>query len=718
MHKFIIVGHPQSGYQEVENLLHECGMGKANPSRREGLLPAQISEMLRQAHGTPALAALNAPEQVEQIGTAPVWHGMAMDLMLGNLDQRFWGWSDPGAIHLLEYWKQLDPTINFVFVYADPQSALVGPGADDALAVEAKLANWQAFNAAMLHFYNRNPKRSVLVQAEQVRHSVRAYLQQLRTQLNAPLQEPPAHLLPAHEDGEAKPASAGAEAAAAGEGTGSELVVQEAGAVPSLSGKGINSATDESALSRFVAGHCVAQHPSVVQLYDELQAVANLPFELGMLAAPADAAWVALQIKTRRAELQRAALREQEDQLAALQQRADAQRLDLERVGKDVEGKQQLLASSERRIGELSAEMERLRGELAGHADTKEENERLLNQLHQIQEELERLFHARTDNEKALALAKSSEGALRERLDVLQAEEAKLKDALAKKTTEQEETLDENELLLTQLHAVQEELERIFLEKEDLKKTLSAAKDSERIALDKLKSAERAEKAGANRLAELKRELEALRGVEAKLKAAEKAEKAGVSRLAALKRDVEALRAQEAKLKGAVEKKTAEQQKTQNENRRLLSQLQVVQEELERRHAEIQHLKKTTIPRDPPLYGAAERVKQQLTYRLGATMIQKSKSVGGWLSMPFALIGATRKFRTEQRAMGGKKLPPIFKYKDADQAERVKQHLSYRVGTVLLRNVKSPLGWVRLPFALRREIKAFRLERQKGTMND
>lgn len=775
MHKFIIVGHPQSGYQEVENLLHECGMGKANPSRREGLLPAQISEMLRQAHGTPALAALTAPEQIEQIGTAPIWHGMAMDLMLGNLDQRFWGWSDPGAIHLLEYWKQLDPSINFVFVYADPQSALVGPGADDALSVDAKLSNWQAFNAAMLHFYNRNPKRSVLVHAEQVRHSVRVYLQQLRTQLNAPLNEPPAHLVLAAEadtlehDAELAPEP------------GTTPAVNEAAAFPVdvQAEVGPSEVVDEAALPRFLARHCVAQHPEAGQLYEELQAVANLPLEPAMQAGPAaEAAWVALLMNTRRSERQKLMLREQEVQLASLQQQAEESRAALELIGQDVERKQKALSGFEAKTAELAQEAERLRAAVAEQAEVKEENDLLLTQLHQVQEELERtflekasldstlsaakasersaleklqavekaekdgasrlaalkheieavraeggqlkdalakktteqqdtleendllltqlhsvqeelerLFHARTDNEKALALAQSSEGAIRQKLDALQVEEAKLKDALGKKTAEHGETLEENELLLTQLHAVQEELERIFLDRESLKKALAATKADERAALDKLRAAEKAKKDGATRLTALKRELEAVHAAETKLKA-------------------------------AVDKKTAEQKKTQNENRRLLSQLQVVQEELERRHAEIQHLKKTMVPRDPPLYGAAERVKQQLTYRLGATMIEKSKSVGGWFSMPFALMGTARQFRAEQRAMGGKKLPPIFKYKDADQAERVKQHLSYRVGTVLLRNVKSPIGWARLPFALRREIKAFRLERQKGRAND
>lgn len=572
MHKFIIVGHPQSGYQEVENLLHECGMGKAKPSRREGLLPDQISETLRQAHGTPALAALTSAEQVEQIGTAPVWHGMAMDLMLGNLDQRFWGWSDPGAIHLLEYWKQLDPTINFVFVYADPQSALVGPGVDDEVSVDAKLSNWQAFNAAMLHFYNRNPKRSVLVQAEQVRQSVRAYLQQLRTQLNAPLQEPPAHLLLEGEDADAgKP---GGDTLASSRQPVSDPARQLAIA-------------DETDLTRYLAMQCVAEQPIVRELYEELQAVANLPLEGDVRpAARVDLAWAALL-------QQREALQSQQEAANALQEQLEAHRIASETASKQIDT--------------LSLEFKRLQSELTEQGNTKEENELLLTQLHQVQEELERLFVSSKSQDAALSEATK-------KLESARAEEHRLAKQLATQS----------------------------------------------------KSTQEAEK-----------------------------------RIAALTAELEVLR-----------KTPSIDEDLKEENELLLTQLHQVQEELERYFLENQRLKQTRVPRGAPLYGAADRVKQQLTYRLGATMIERSRSLGGWISMPFALIGTTRRFRADVRARGDEKLPSISKYQDRHEAERIKQHLSYRIGSALLRNVKSPVGWIRLPFAIRREVRAFRQERK------
>lgn len=470
MHKFIIVGHPQSGYRDVEKLLNECGMGAARPSRREGLLPTEISEMLRKAHGTPALASLGATKDVEQIGTAPVWHGMATDLMLGNLDQRFWGWSDPGAIHLLEYWKQLDPSINFVFVYADPQSALLGAEPDEDLenepSVKAKLLNWHAFNRAMLHFHHRNPQRGVLVHSEQVRLSVRAYLQQLRTQLNAPLEDPPAHLLLEEEGAEngllaAPTAHAGVEDDEADREA--VVVSRQSATVPARQ----LVIADESDLTRYLATQCVAEHPIAVELYEELQAVANLPLESEVEpAASVERAWTGLQLQRSRLEQQRAELRTQQEAADALQQLVDAQRSASE--------------TAAQRIDTLSLELDRLQRELTAHGNTKEENELLLSQLHQVQEELEQQFSSRKAQEAALAetstkleAAIAAEAKSKERLAAqtlsaqaaekrtadLSKEIAALQEALAKHAS----TEEENELLLTQLHQVQEELERLFL---------------------------------------------------------------------------------------------------------------------------------------------------------------------------------------------------------------------------------------------------------------
>jgi hypothetical protein len=146
----------------------------------------------------------------------------------------------------------------------------------------------------------------------------------------------------------------------------------------------------------------------------------------------------------------------------------------------------------------------------------------------------------------------------------------------------------------------------------------------------------------------------------------------------------------------------------EEENDLLLMQLHQVQEELERYYLENQSLKKNQVKPNARLYGAADRIQQQLTYRLGATLIANSRSFGGWLRMPFALRREVRTYRVDMSKKGKQNLPPIHSYADAYEAERYKQHLSYKLGQTLLKHNKTPWGWLVLPFALLSTVNNFK----------
>nr|VFJ62266.1 MAG: hypothetical protein BECKDK2373C_GA0170839_109513 [Candidatus Kentron sp. DK] len=107
-------------------------------------------------------------------------------------------------------------------------------------------------------------------------------------------------------------------------------------------------------------------------------------------------------------------------------------------------------------------------------------------------------------------------------------------------------------------------------------------------------------------------------------------------------------------------------------------------------------------------HGAADRIKRQLSYRLGATLIERAGSFKGWLGMPWALRRQVREFRLENKARRDGDPPPMVSYVDAREAERCKQHLSYRLGVAMLANAHFPLGWLRMPWALGREARRFR----------
>lgn len=130
-----------------------------------------------------------------------------------------------------------------------------------------------------------------------------------------------------------------------------------------------------------------------------------------------------------------------------------------------------------------------------------------------------------------------------------------------------------------------------------------------------------------------------------------------------------------------------------------------MQEELEKYYLELQNYKtkKTEIKK---LYGAADRIKNQLSYRLGAKMIEKSKSFGGLLSLPFVLRSEVKKFRIEQKDK--KKLPPIHTYTDAYEAEKIKKHLSYKLGYELIQCFKSPFGIFKWSTAIKKAKKEYK----------
>jgi hypothetical protein len=474
--KIVVVGQAESGLEQVFELLCAHGLAPAKVSKREGLSPQAIGEMLCQAHQVvplqvsrlPALfheagkdvsdeatlTTLRSRQTLAQVEPGTVWQGLALDLLMGNLDQPLWGWADPKAIHVLNYWKLLDPTVVFVLVYDAPQSVLAAAlmesdsedfhGEHALQRVAGLLEEWAAYNQTLLEFFYNNQSRCLLIQADHVLGAQPDMLQKVRTQLEAPIEMTELEL-PGLDSAESQPARA-----------------NQGGEAP---------AEPYALLARQIAKELIpGDHPSRL-LFSELQAAGSL--------------------SVRRDQAQR------NTQLAL----------------------------------------------------------------------------------RALAT-------LRQRITQLESAPA----------ANQKELEEENELLLAQLHQVQEELERYYLENLELKQSGG----------------------------------------------------------------------------------------------------------------------KTGQGPSQPLYGAAERIKNQLSYRLGRSMIDRSTSFKGWLSMPFVALRIRSAFRAERRSKAGKSLPPISSYADAYDAERVKQHLSYRIGQHMVRCGMTPWGLLRMLFLVRQEVRLYLAEQGRG----
>ncbi|EGV28529.1 hypothetical protein ThidrDRAFT_3679 [Thiorhodococcus drewsii AZ1] len=108
----------------------------------------------------------------------------------------------------------------------------------------------------------------------------------------------------------------------------------------------------------------------------------------------------------------------------------------------------------------LAQARERLSTLEADYKDSKEENELLLLQLHQVQEELESQFLSAKEQEASLIQARDEQA---RRVAERDSELSQARGRLSMLEADHKDIKEENELLLLQLHQVQEELEQYFL---------------------------------------------------------------------------------------------------------------------------------------------------------------------------------------------------------------------------------------------------------------
>jgi len=323
-----------------------------------------------------------------------------------------------------------------------------------------------------------------------------------------------------------------------------------------------------------------------------------------------------------------------------------------------------------------------------------------------VEQELER-YYLENEKNKGLAAEKESAEKLRRTLEQeKQSLESKLQamqqqvqslEKEVKNSNVQKELAEENDLLLAQLHQVQEELERYYLENEK-NKGLAAEKAS---VENKRQALEAEKKALEQRLKEQQTTVEKENAVQiAKQRALAEEKQSLESKLQAMQQQVQSL---EKEVKNSnVQKELTE------ENGLLLAQLHQVQEELERYYLENQKLKQE---QKPAYYGAAERLKSELPYQLGAAIIERSRQVWPVLFLPISLSRIARQYRKHAKA-SGEQLPPLEAYRDFYEAEKAQKHLSYSLGETWLKHSRTPWGWVVMPFALSRARKAYRQYRQ------
>ncbi|EPX9049693.1 hypothetical protein ACW50W_000730 [Campylobacter coli] len=148
--------------------------------------------------------------------------------------------------------------------------------------------------------------------------------------------------------------------------------------------------------------------------------------------------------------------------------------------------------------------------------------------------------------------------------------------------------------------------------------------------------------------------------------------------------------------------------KTIQEN---LSQINNLNQTIETKNKTIQN--KDDLLNFQAQYGTAKsRIQNQLSYKLGQTMIVNSKSFLGCLLMPVILLGIVISYKQEQKIYKQKiekdpslKLPSLEQYPDYREAIKLKNHLSYKLGQSAIKFCKNPLKLWSLPYEIFKIIK-------------
>ncbi|HEG3340447.1 TPA: glycosyltransferase [Campylobacter jejuni] len=103
------------------------------------------------------------------------------------------------------------------------------------------------------------------------------------------------------------------------------------------------------------------------------------------------------------------------------------------------------------------------------------------------------------------------------------------------------------------------------------------------------------------------------------------------------------------------------------------------------------------------------RIQNQLSYRLGKIVIEKSKSFFSILILPYFIFKTIIDFKLEKRKYLSKvkrdpsqALPKIEEYPDFIDAWKIQEHLSYQIGQAILQSLKKwyKLGILKLPFII------------------
>jgi len=450
--------------------LQQANVADAEPSRRERLTPLQVQQLMlktvQQRRGVSLALASTAEHLSSNTHTLDkIWTELAADLVLANVEASRFGWHQTLDAHTPGFWQRFDPHTRFVLVYENPAQFvarnLIGhdqifgnANTTDFKNSQSLLEEWHASHSTLLDTFYALGADAVLVHADQV-------------------------------------------------GFASVLLGLSESVIPSTV-QAQQTSPGADLLTRLLRP-LIGQDAQARALWQELQAAAHAP-----MVEPSDDSQTAVQNLDDCLQLQSGLLAAQQALGAALRQEPSVQHqlavasqaLQAE-VAARAAVQQQLVASQNDNTRLVEQHGQQL-------SALQYKSEFLLAQLNQVQEELEKYYIQHGEEQKARQLeAQAKLEAIQQRDEEAQAKahlQALLEaetharqhdaalhvtalavaqeqlDALQQENTRQaeqhrqqvQEITDEGDLLIAQLHQVQEELEHYFVKYQEQKKQLQS----------------------------------------------------------------------------------------------------------------------------------------------------------------------------------------------------------------------------------------------------
>ena len=157
--------------------------------------------------------------------------------------------------------------------------------------------------------------------------------------------------------------------------------------------------------------------------------------------------------------------------------------------------------------------------------------------------------------------------------------------------------------------------------------------------------------------------------------------------------------------------------KLEEENKLVVKQLHRTQEELENIYNKFEEPKYSiednvnTPPEKINIFNiknisAADKIKKDLPYRLGSKIVS-TKKPRDLAVLPLALANEYRKFKKDG-SNNIVNLSIIEDSRDFEEVEKVKKHLSYQIGVILVEGFKSPKKIINIPIKISKEIIRFK----------